>query len=162
MRHLRPKGVVDFWQRQATAAAIASARKMVGDGVVPADTPVGHLSDEQLGCLLCAGICSWISTRAAQAIDEGNAAIEMNIRDTDTAPPPWDAGAVETILPDLGAMSGIDWSVPIGSWSKDTMLLFLCTAYGLTSKAIAARDRGGGITSPQAPLNDAIPFDCAE
>ena len=45
-QHLRPKDVVDFWQRQATAAAIASARKMIGDGGVPADTPVGHLSDE--------------------------------------------------------------------------------------------------------------------
>ena len=161
-QHLRPKGAVDLWQRQATSAAIASARKIVGDGVVPADMPVGHLSDEQLGWLLCASICSWIATRAAQAVDEGQAAIEMNIRDTGAAPPPWDAGAVETILPDLGAMAGIDWSVPIGSWSKDTMLLFLCTAHELMCKAIAARDRGGGITAPQAPLNDAIPFDYAE
>jgi hypothetical protein len=131
---------------------------MVGDGVVPADTPVGHLSDEQLGWLLCAGICSWIATRAAQAVDEGQAAIEMNIRDTGTEPPPWDAGAAETILPDLGAIGGIDWSTPIGNWSKDMMLLLLCTAYELMSKAISARNRGGGITSPQGPLNDAIPF----
>jgi len=156
-RHLRPKGVIDLWQRQATAAAIASARKMIGDGVVSADTPVGHLSDEQLGWLLCASICSWIATRAAQAVDEGQAAIEMNIRDTGTEPPPWDAGAVETILPDLGAMAGVDWSVPIGGWSKDVMLLFLCTAYELMSKAIAARDRGGNLTAPQAPPNDAVP-----
>ena len=33
MKHLRPNGVIDMWQRQATAAAVASARKMVGDGV---------------------------------------------------------------------------------------------------------------------------------
>jgi len=59
-------------------------------------------------------------------------------------------------------MGGIEWSVPIGSWSKDVMLLFLCAAYELMSKAITARDRGGGITSPQAPLNDAVPFDGAE
>jgi hypothetical protein len=38
------------------------------------------------------------------------------------------------------------------------MLLFLCEAYGLMSKAIAARDRGGGITAPQALMNDGIPF----
>jgi hypothetical protein len=158
MKHLRPKGVIDLWQRQATAAAIASARKIVGDGVVPGDTRVGELSDEQLGWLLCAGICSWIATRAAQAVDEGIAAIEMNIRNTGTTPPPWDAGAVETILPELGAMGGVDWAVPIGSWSKDTMLLFLCTAYELMSKAVAARDRGGDLTSPQAPLNDVCPF----
>jgi hypothetical protein len=158
---VRPKAVQDLWQRQATAAAVESARKMIGDGVVPAATPVGHLSNEQLGWLLCAGICSWIATRAQQAVDEGHAAIEMRIRDTGTEPLPWDAGAVETILPELGAMVGIDWSVPIGSWSKDVMLLFLCAAYELMGKAIAARDLGGGIASPQAPLNDAIPFDCA-
>jgi hypothetical protein len=162
MKPLRPKGVIDLWQRQATAAAIRSARKMIGDGGVPAGTAVGHLSDEQLGWILCAGVCSWIATRAAQAVDEGQAAIEMNIRDTGTEPPPWDAGAVETILPGLGAMTDVDWTVPIGGWSKDSMLRFLCAVYELMSKAIAARDRGGGITSPQAPLNDAIPFDCAE
>jgi hypothetical protein len=158
VKHLRPKGVIDMWQRQATAAAIASARKMIGGGTVPAGTPVGHLSDEQLGWVITAGICSWIATRAAQSVDEGNAAIEMNIRDTGTAPPPWDAGAVETILSELGAMSGVEWSVPIGSWSKDVMLRFLCAAYELMSKAIAARDRGGDIISPQTPSNDTVPW----
>jgi hypothetical protein len=157
-QYLRPKGVVDLWQRQATAAAIASARKMIGDGGVPASTAVGHLSDEQLGWILCAGICSWIATRAAQAVDEGNAAIEMNIRDTGTAPPPWDAGAVETILPELGTMVGIDWNATVFAWPKDTMLLFLCEAYRLMTKAIAARDRGGDLTAPQAPMIGAVPF----
>jgi len=155
---LRPKAVRDLWQRQATAAAIGSARKMVGSGVVHPDTSVGGLSDEQLGWILCAGICSWIATRAAQAVDEGNATIEMNIRDTGTAPPPWDAGAAKTILSDLGAMSGVDWTVPIGSWSKEVMLRFLCTAYELMARAIAARDRGGDLTAPQAPVNDAVPW----
>ena len=155
---LRPKAVRDLWQRQATAAAIGSARKMVGSGVVHPDTSVGGLSDEQLGWILCAGICSWIATRAAQAVDEGNATIEMNIRDTGTAPPPWDAGAVETILGDLANVDGIDWNVTVLAWPKETMLLFLCEAHRLMSKAIAARDRGGGITAPQAPLNDAVPW----
>ena len=153
---LRPKAVQDLWQRQATAAAIESARKMIGDGVVPPGTPVGHLSDEQFGWLLCAGICSWIETRAAQAVDEGNAAIEMNIRDTGTVPLPWDAGAVETILGDLANLEGVEWSATVFEWTKDTMLLFLCEARDLMNKAIAARDRGGGITAPQAPLNDAV------
>jgi hypothetical protein len=150
--------VTDLWQRQATAAAIESARKMIGDGVVSPDTPVGHLSDEQFGWLLCAGIASWIATRAAQAVDEGNAAIEAAIRDTGTEPPPWDAGAVETILPELGAMAGVDWTVPIFDWPKNTMLLFLCAAYRLMSKAITARDQGGDLTAPQTPLNDAVPW----
>jgi hypothetical protein len=131
---------------------------MIGDGVLPADTPVGHLSDEQIGWLLYAGICSWIATRAAQAVDEGRAAIEMNIRDTGTEPPPWDAGAVETILGELGAVGGVDWTVPIGRWSKDVMLRFLCTAHELMAGAIAARDRGGDLAAPRTPLNDAAPF----
>jgi hypothetical protein len=158
VKKLRPKPVQDLWQREATAAAIASARKMIGNGVVHPETSVGGLSDEQLGWLLCAGICAWIATRAAQAVDEGNAAIEMNIRDTGTEPPPWDAGAVETILPDLANVEGIDWNATVFAWPKGTMLLFLCEAYRLMSKAIAARDRGGGITAPQAPMNDGIPF----
>ena len=158
VRKLRPKPVQDLWQREATAAAIKSARKMIGEGVVHPETSVGGLSDEQLGWLLCAGICSWIATRSAQAVDEGNAAIEMNIRDTGAEPPPWDAGAVETILGDLANVDGIDWNVTVLEWPKETMLLFLCDAHRLMSKAIAARDRGGGISAPQAPLNDAVPW----
>jgi hypothetical protein len=158
VKKLRPKPVQDLWQRQATAAAIESARKMIGNGGVHPETSVGGLSDEQLGWLLCAGTCSWIATRAAQAVDEGNAAIEMNIRDTGTAPPPWDAGAVETILSDLANVEGIDWSATMFAWPKDTMLLFLCEAYRLMSKAIAARDRGGDLTAPQVPMNDAVPW----
>jgi hypothetical protein len=155
---LRPKAVQDLWQRQATAAAIESARKMIDSGVVHPDASVGGLSDEQLGWILCAGICSWIATRAAQAVDEDTAAIEVNIRDTGTVPLPWDAGAVETILGDLANVEGIDWNVRAFDWTRDTMLLFLCEGYRLMSKAIAARDRGGGITAPQAPLNDAVPW----
>jgi hypothetical protein len=155
---LRPRAVQNLWHRQATAAAIESARKMIGDGVVSPDTPVGHLSDEQFGWLLCAGICSWIATRAAQAVDEGNAAIEMNLRDTGAEPPPWNAGAVETILGDLAETEGVDWNATVFAWSKDTMLLFLCRAYALMAKAIAARDRGGDLTAPQAPMNDAVPW----
>jgi hypothetical protein len=158
MKHLRPKSVIDLWQQQASAADIQSMRKMIGDGVVSPDIPVGHLSNEQWGWLLGAGFASWIATRAAQAVDEGTAAIEMAIRDPGAMPVPWDAGAVETILSELGAMTGIDWSVPIGCWSKDVMLLFLCTAYELMAKAIAARDRGGDLTSPQAPRTDAAPW----
>jgi hypothetical protein len=43
-------------------------------------------------------------------------------------------------------------------WSKEVMLWFLCEAYRLMAAAIAARDRGSDLTSPQAPLNDAVSF----
>ena len=127
---LRLKAVQGLWEKQATACAVESARKMIGEGVVPADTPVGRLSDEQLGWLLCAGIVSWIHTKAEQAVDEGNAAVEANMRDTGTEPLPWDAGAVETILEELAGVEGIDWNAAVFSWPKDTMLLFCARPTG--------------------------------
>jgi hypothetical protein len=51
--------IEDELQRQATAAAIESARKIIG-GAVPAGTPVGKLSDIELGWLVMAGIFTWI------------------------------------------------------------------------------------------------------
>jgi hypothetical protein len=40
----------DQWQRDATAAAIAAARSVVQmDGPIPPGTPVGRLSDTELG-----------------------------------------------------------------------------------------------------------------
>jgi peptidoglycan/xylan/chitin deacetylase (PgdA/CDA1 family) len=158
-RRWRPEAVHDLWLRQATAAAIGSARKIIGSSAVPARTPIAALSDEQLGWLICAGIASWISTRAAQASDEGSAAIEETIRLTGAAPEPWDSGAIETVLPELGAIEGIDWNVPVFDWPKATMLLFLCTAFELISDAIAARDQGGdNLTTPSVRLDDLLPW----
>jgi hypothetical protein len=54
-------------------------------------------------------------------------------------------------------MEGVDWKATVFDWPKDTMLRFLCRAYALMSSAIAARDRGGDLTAPQAPMNDAVP-----
>ena len=41
VKKLRPMPVQDLWQREATAAAIASARKMIGNGVQPAQGQYG-------------------------------------------------------------------------------------------------------------------------
>jgi hypothetical protein len=49
------------WQRQATAAAVESARKLIGvDGKLKPGTPIGKLSDYELGWIICTGICAWI------------------------------------------------------------------------------------------------------
>jgi hypothetical protein len=156
----RPKSVEALWQKQATAAAIASARKMIGTGgaLVPADTPVASLTDEQLGMLLCACIFSWIACRAQQAADDGNGAIEANVHSTGAIPEPWDAGAVETILGDLADTPGIAWDARVFDWPRDMMVRFVCAALDLATTAMRARDHGGGVLSPSAPLVDAVPF----
>jgi hypothetical protein len=152
-------GVEDEWQRRATAAAIESARKVIG-GAVPPGTPVGKLSDHELGWLVMAGICAWISKRAEGATAEGFnlSVVEEAIRDTGTTPAPWDAGAVATILPDLADVPGIDWALPLNDWPKEMMLRFLCAAFDLVRQAMAARDAGGTITRPQTEMNDGIGF----
>ena len=54
-------------------------------------------------------------------------------------PDPWDAGAVASILPELGNYE-IDWSLPLGQWSRETMVDFLTKALSLVRKAVIARD----------------------
>ena len=151
--------VEDEWQRRATAAAIESARKVIG-GAVPPGTPVGKLSDYELGWLVMTGICAWISKRAEQASAEGFnlATVEEAIRNTGTTPAPWDAGAVAAILPDLADVPGIDWALPLNDWPRGIMVRFLCAAFDLIRQAMAARDAGGTITRPAPELNDAIGF----
>src|SRR5260221_453881 len=124
------KASEDEWQRRATAAATESARKVIG-GAVPPGTPVGKLSDYELGWLVMAGVCAWISKRAEQASAEGFnlSVVEEAIRETGTTPAPWDAGAVATILPDLADVPGIDWMLPLNDWPRETMVRFLCAAF---------------------------------
>jgi hypothetical protein len=148
----------DEWQRRATAAAVESARKLIGvDGKIKPGTPIGKLSDYELGWLISTGLCTWISKRAEQAAAQGFdlSIIEEAIRDTGTMPAPWDARAVATILPGLAEVPDIDWSQSLDEWSRETMVRFLCAAFDLIKQAVAAREAGGTITQPQPELNDA-------
>jgi hypothetical protein len=133
--------IEDEWQRRATAAAIEAARAVVTlGGPIPPGTPVGRLSDGELGWILAAMLFAWISKRAEQAAAE-QLDTEQTIRLTALDPEPWDAGAVAAILPELaGTYSGIDWSQPLTAWPRDTMIAFLLTAMRLIRKAMIARD----------------------
>jgi hypothetical protein len=158
MRAPTRAAIEDEWQRRATAAAIESARKLIGvDGKINPSTPIGKLSDDDLGWILCSGICAWISKRAEQATAEGFnlSVVEEAIRDTGATPQPWDAGAVATILPNLADVPGIDWSLSLNEWPREMMLTFLCAGFGLVKQAMAARDAGPTITQPQPEINDA-------
>ena len=133
--------IEDHWQRRATTAAIAAARKIAhADGVIPTGTPIGRLGDVEWGWLVAAILFGWISTRAEQATAE-EVDTERVVRMTGLEPEPWDAGAVAVILPELAeACPNIDWSQPLASWPRETMTAFLITAMRLIRKAMIARD----------------------
>jgi hypothetical protein len=138
----------DEWQRHASAAAVAAARRLVkGDAAIPANTPIGRLSDVQWGWLVSAAIFAWIGVRAEQATAEG-LDVERMIRDG--CSDAWDAGAIATILPKLAETPDIDWSSPLAEWPRETMVHFVATALRLTHEAMDARDRGPGVTRDSA------------
>jgi hypothetical protein len=131
----------DQWQRDATAAAIAAARGVVRtDGSIPPGTPIGRLSDTELGWILAAMLFAWISKRAEQATAE-QFDTEQVIRMVALDPQPWDAGAVAAILPELAsACPDIDWSKPLAEWPRESMIEFLLKAMPLIRRAMIARD----------------------
>jgi len=133
--------IEDWWQRAATAAAIAAARGVVQmDGPIPPATPIGRLSETEWGWVFAAMLFAWIGKRAEQAAAE-QLDTEQCIRMTALDPQPWDAGAVTAILPDLAdACSDLDWSKPLGAWPKDDIIKFLLKAMPLIRKATIARD----------------------
>jgi len=134
----------DAWQRQATAAAIEAARGVIStDGPIPPGTPVGRLSDTELGWIFSASLFAWICKHAEQATAE-QIDSERIIRMIALDPQPWDAGAVMVILPELAdACPDIDWSKPLAQWSHETMAEFLLAAMRLIRKAMIARDQSG-------------------
>jgi hypothetical protein len=132
----------DMWQRQATAAAIAAIRGVIQmDGPIPPGTPIGRLSDTELGWIFAAVLFAWISKRAEQATAE-QLDSERTIRMTALDPQPWDAGAVAAILPELADACAdiVDWSRPLAQWPREIIIEFLLKAMPLIRKAMIARD----------------------
>jgi hypothetical protein len=146
MAHPKQKEPEDVWQRRATAASILAVRELInaGGAFSPA-TPVGKLEDVELGWLIASALFGWITCRSEQAIAEGWS-IEAALHETGFDPEPWDAGVIESILPDLGDLKDIDWHRPINAWPKAMVVRLLLEALKLTSAAMIARDAGGGIT----------------
>jgi hypothetical protein len=157
----------DDWQRRATDAAIAAARRvMLGDdAAINKNAQIGRLSDTEWGWIVTAVLFAWIGARAEQAATE-ELDTEQTIRLTGLDPNPWDAGAIAAILPELAQCRGIDWAQPLNDWSRETMIGFLLDALRLVRRGMLARDRGGGITRQSTPptdtaageLDDALPF----
>jgi hypothetical protein len=143
----------DIWHRRATAAAIIAVRELINaGGAIAPGTPVSRLGDIELGWFTAANLFAWIKCRSEQATAEGWNT-EPALRLTGLDPDPWDAGAVESILPELGELQSFDWSKPITAWPKDTMVRFLLEALKLTEKAMIARDIGGGGVSTNSNMS---------
>jgi hypothetical protein len=132
----------DEWQTKATLAAIEAARRVVNREGVNSQAMISSLSDIEWGWIVCAAIFGWISCKAKQAVAEGRGYEGPIHTMTHRAPAPWEAGAVEAILPALGSIEGIDWSKPVGDWSKDQIVSFSWQIYRMTDAALAARDEG--------------------
>jgi hypothetical protein len=141
--------IEDAWQRQAMRVAIEKARAVVSGGAVPPMTPIGRLSDIELGWIICAGLFGWISERATQATANG-LDTEKTIRDISLEPRPWDAGAIACVLPEL-ADAPIDWTASLSELSRDEMIVFLGAAYTLIDKAMQARELGGNTITRKSP-----------
>jgi hypothetical protein len=158
--------IEDCWQREATRVAIEKARAAVSSGAVPPMTPIGRLSDVEWGWIVAAILFGWIDTRARQAVDNG-VGVNKHIRDTGIDPDPWDAGAIESILPEL-ARPEIDWTKSLAEFTREEMIEFLGDAFNLISKAMLARDNGENLVTRRRPLgtaatnekdwNDEVPF----
>jgi hypothetical protein len=135
--------IEDYWQREATRVAIEKARAAVSGGAVPPNTLIGRLSDVEWGWIFAAVLFGWISTRAQQATSNGVGLPDRfrYIRETSLEPDPWDIGAIEAILPELGN-SDVDWSKSLSEFSRDEMIAFLGDAYNLIGKAMLVRDMG--------------------
>jgi hypothetical protein len=154
----------DCWQREATRIAIEKARAVVSGGAVPPMTPIGRLSDTEWGWIVAAVLFGWIITRARQATDNGVGPDKYLYANDAFNPDPWNAGAVEAILPELAASTTTDWLKSLVQFSREEMIVFLGEAYNLIGKAMLARDKGEqlvtrkGPAGEQADPNDPIPF----
>lgn len=176
----KPRDVEADWGQRATQSAIDAAKGVVSGDGINSRASVGSLSDIEWGWIVAAAIFGWIKIKAQQAVEEGTSA-EAPIRTmTHRDPAPWEAGAVETILPALGNIEGLDWTKPVGDWSKDQIVSFAWQIHRLTDSALAARDEGaqdkivqklsqqvmerknsaahGGPLMSRMDLNDDIPF----
>ena len=154
-RKIKPRfpsltAIEDAWQREATRVAIEQARAVVSGGALPPLTPVGRLSDTEWGWIVAAVLFGWISTRSRQATSNGVGPDKYLYINESLNPDPWDAGAIEAILPELGNCQA-DWSKSLSQFSREEMITFLGDAYNLIGKAMLARDRGEKLVTRKGP-----------
>lgn len=141
---IKPRDVEAGWDVQATQSAIDAAKAVVSGDGINSRAMISSLSDIEWGWIVAAAIFGWINTKAKQAVAEGSG-YDIPIRTmSGRDPAPWEAGAVETILPALGSVTGVDFDKPLSAWSKAEIVSFSWQIHRLTDAALAARDEGAG------------------
>jgi hypothetical protein len=162
LRFPSASAIEDCWQREATRVAIQGVRAVINGGAVPPLTPIGRLSDTELGWLVAAALFGWINTRARQATSNGIGPDKyLYINEAYFESDPWDTGAIEAILPELGTCTA-DWSKSLNNFSRDEIVAFLYDAFVLIRKAMAARDKGEERITRKAPPGTAMPEDTVD
>jgi hypothetical protein len=157
----------DEWQRKATSAAIAAARKIVLGNPSLKVAHVGRLNDYEWGWIVTAAIFAWIQTRCEQAIAEGIDQ-EQAVRMSGLTSSPCDVAPIKSMLPQLADTAGIDWALPLNAWSQETMIGFLLLALELSRKAELPRDQAAGTIVRQSTKEDwdqegdPIPFETTQ
>jgi hypothetical protein len=158
----------DRWTKQAFAACLASLKDLI-TGETPPLNPslkLERVADSEWIWFVGTVVWTWIATRAEQAAAEGWDD-ERTILTTGLEPDPWLDGAIAAILPKLAeACTELDWSKPVGAWSKDEIIAFIAAAIALARRAVAARSvseaKLGDFGENVDPLlNELCPFDGA-
>lgn len=138
----KPRDIEADWNVKATQSAIDAAKAVVSGDGINARAMISSLSDIEWGWIVAAAIFGWINTKAKQAVAEG-CGYDIPIRTmTSRDPAPWEAGAIETILPALGSVTGVDFDKPLSQWSKEEIVSFSWQIHRLADSALAARDEG--------------------
>lgn len=130
------------WDVKASQSAIDAAKAVVSGDAINARATVSSLSDIEWGWIVGAVIFAWIKAKAEQAVAEGCGYEEKIKFMAGADPQPWEAGAVASVLPTLASIDGIDWSQPVGAWSKDQVTAFAWQAHKLIGQAIERRNEG--------------------
>ena len=131
----------DVWTKQAFDACIVAGKDLIGDdGPIRPGVPIGRLTTNELGWFVSTIVSTWVRVRSEQAASEGWN-YERAAHATMLEPDPWLEGAVGSVLPKLAeACPGLDWSKPVGEWTKSDVVAFLIAGFGLVQHALTARD----------------------
>jgi len=128
------------WDAKASQAAVDGAREAT-ESINPR-AAISSLSSTEWMWIAMGAVFGWIKTRSQHAIAESKS-YDKTIREMPQYfPEPWDAGAVESILPKLGDLKGLPWEKPLGDWTKKEMVRFAWNVHYLIDGAIARREEG--------------------
>jgi hypothetical protein len=128
------------WDNRAMSASVDAAKALLGEGI-NGRAMISSLSNIEWGWIVAACVFAWIGTKAKQAVAEGRGYDETIRSMPGKNPEPWEAGAVETILPALGEIN-LPWEKPVGEWPKETIVAFAWQIHGLVAGALEDRNEG--------------------